>query len=243
MAKTNQDWYNGKTPFQHSSELCSRRSHQLISLSGIADGSGKIAKGKITFFCQNCEEEITTTVASYFASKTNTVSAGCRNCKKIHAKKREAEKNANRDKGLKPTRRKARVWTNHSPLKSREALLQHLHAEPNPHNLYVLELIRKEPCKVKQQLSPNNSEKFFRHHIIPCHAGGEERKYNEVLVTEKEHWEVHLLRLEVYQEAKDAVLFCFAWKELPVEFKKRLVQVNVAKHVLRHVLKKYPIED
>jgi hypothetical protein len=92
---------------------------------------------------------------------------------------------------------------------------------------------------VKQRLSPNNSEKFFRHHIIPCHAGGEERKYNEVLVTEKEHWE----RLEVYQEAKDAVLFCFAWKELPVEMKKRLVQVNVAKHVLRHVLKKYPIED
>jgi hypothetical protein len=94
----------------------------MISLSGIADGSGKIAKGKITFFCQNCEEEITTTVASYSAAKTNTVSVGCRNCKKIHAKKREAEKNANLDKGLKRTHRKARVWTNHSPLKSREAL-------------------------------------------------------------------------------------------------------------------------
>lgn len=120
-------------------------------------------------------------------------------------------------------------------MKSREAILKHLHNEPNPHNLYVLELLQRIP--------PKDQGKFYKHHIIPCHAGGEERKYNEVLVTKKEHWEVHLLRLEAYQEAKDAVLFCFVWQELPVEFQKRLVQVKVAKQVLRHVLKKYPIEN
>lgn len=76
---------------------------------------------------------------------------------------------------------------------------------------------------------------------MPCR--GEERKYNEVLVTETEHWEVHLLLLEAYHEAKDAVLFCFVWTELPIEFQKRLVQVKVARHVLRQVLKKYPIEN
>ena len=49
MAKTNQDWYNGKTAFDHYSEICLCRNHQLISLSGMIDGSGKVAKGKITF--------------------------------------------------------------------------------------------------------------------------------------------------------------------------------------------------
>jgi hypothetical protein len=188
MAKTNKDWYNGKTSFEHYAEICSHRNHQLISLSGMTDGSGKIAKGKITFFCKNCEEEITTTVASYNATKMNKVSFGCRNCKKIHAEKREAEKYPYKDvnRELKLTRRKARVWTNHSPLKSREAILQHLHAEVNPHNLYVLELIRQEKSRV-QQISTNNKEKFYKHHIIPCHAEGENRKYNEVLVTQKEH--------------------------------------------------------
>jgi hypothetical protein len=92
MAKTNQDWYNKKTPTEYYQEICLQQNHQLLSLSGVADGSGKIAKGKITFFCKNCEEEITTTVASYRASKDNTLSFGCRNCKKIHAEKREAEK-------------------------------------------------------------------------------------------------------------------------------------------------------
>lgn len=106
---------------------------------------------------------------------------------------------------MKFTRRKARVWTNHSPLKSREAIVQNFQAEPNSQNLFVLELMNRIP--------PQNQEKLYRHHIIPCHAGGEERKYNEVLVTKKEHWEVHLLRLEAYQEAKDAVLFCFVWTE------------------------------
>lgn len=231
MAKTNQDWYNGKTPFGHYSEICLSRNHQLISLSGMTDGSGKVAKGKITFFCKNCEEEITTTVASYNASKMMTVSFGCRNCKKIHAEKREAKKYPYKD--LKFTRRKPRVWTKHSPLKSREAILQHLQADPNPHNLYVLELMHRTP--------PNDQGKLYRHHIIPCHAGGEERKYNEVLVTQTEHWEVHLLRLEAYHEAKDVVLFCFVWTELPIELKTRLVQIKVAKNVLRQVLKKYPI--
>jgi hypothetical protein len=104
---------------------------------------------------------------------------------------------------VKFTRRKARVWTTHSPLKSREAIIQHLQAEPNPHNLFVLELLNRVP--------PKDKGKLYIHHIIPCHAGGEDRKYNEVLVTQIEHWEVHLLRLEAYQEAKDAVLFCFVW--------------------------------
>lgn len=242
MAKTNQDWYNGLTPFEFYSNICLRRNHELISLSGVDDGSGKIAKGKITFFCKNCEEEITTTVASYNASKMNTVSFGCKNCKKIHAEKREAEKYPFKDVKFLLVRRKPRVWTNHSPLKTREAILQHLHTEVNPHNSYVLELINKEKNRL-QKNSTNNQEKLYKHHIIPCHAGGENRKYNEVLVTKEEHWEVHLLRLEAYHEAKDAVLFCFVWTELPVKFKKRFVQVNSAKHVLRHVLKKYPIED
>ncbi len=39
------------------------------------------------------------------------------------------------------------------------------------------------------------------------------------------------------------MLYFFVWKELPVEFKKRLIQVDVTKHVLRHLLKRYPIED
>ena len=77
MAKTNQDWYNGKNPIDHYAEICSSRGHRFISLSGIEDGTGKIAKGKITFFCNNCKEEITTTVASYKVSKTNTSSSGC----------------------------------------------------------------------------------------------------------------------------------------------------------------------
>ena len=89
------------------------------------------------------------------------------------------------------------------------------------------------------RVPPQNQGKLYRHHIIPCHAGGEERKYNEVLVTKKEHWEVHLLRLEAYKDAKDAFLFCFVWKELPSDFQNRLLQMNIAKNVLRVILKVY----
>lgn len=154
MAKTNQDWYNQKTPTEYYNEICFQRNHHFISLSGVTDGSGKIAKGKITFFCKNCEEEITTTVASYRAAKNNTCSSGCRNCKKIHAEKREAEKYPYKD--VKFTRRKARVWTNHSPMKSREAIVQHLQAEPNPHNLFVLELMNRiPPERSRETLSPS----------------------------------------------------------------------------------------
>lgn len=90
------------------------------------------------------------------------VSFGCRNCKKIHAEKREVEKYPYKD--LKLTRKKPRVWTKHSPFKSREAILQHLQDDPNPHNLYVLELMQQTP--------PTDQGKLYRHHIIPCHAGG-----------------------------------------------------------------------
>lgn len=37
-------------------------------------------------------------------------------------------------------------------------------------------------------------------------------------------------------------MFHFNWQNLPIEFKKRLVKIPVAAHVLRHVIKKYPLE-
>jgi hypothetical protein len=74
MARTNQDWYNGRGAQGYYNDLCESNNHKLISLSGIEDGSGKVAKGKITFFCNNCTAEITTTVAVYRISKTG----GCR---------------------------------------------------------------------------------------------------------------------------------------------------------------------
>lgn len=204
MARTKQDWYKGRTPTEYYADFCSKRNHRLISLSGVANGSGIIAKGKMTFFCNTCEMEITTTVASYRAVKKNSPTAGCKNCKKILAKKREKAKYPN--KNITRTRLRRRIWTNHSPLKSREASLQHLRSVPNEHNLFVLKIMNREP--------PQGAGKLYKHHIIPCHDGGEERKSNEILVTLKEHWEVHLLRLEAYQQAGEASMFFFCWKKI-----------------------------
>lgn len=50
MARTNQDWYGGKGSMGHYAEMCASRDHRLIYLSGVDDGSGKVAKGTITFF-------------------------------------------------------------------------------------------------------------------------------------------------------------------------------------------------
>lgn len=71
MARTNQDWYNGLGPWGYYADLCEKSNHVLISLSGLEDGSGKVAKGDMTFFCKNCNTEITTTVAVYRLSKKN----------------------------------------------------------------------------------------------------------------------------------------------------------------------------
>jgi hypothetical protein len=178
MARTNQDWYNGLGPFGYYSLKCESRNHKLISLSGLLDGSGKVAKGKMTFFCKTCCEEITTSVASYNAVKPGSPTKGCKNCKKIEGKKREAAKLV-----INPPRRTRmyrRKWTNTITFASRNDLIQFLLSDPNPHNLRILEFIDRDP--------PQNQGKLYRHHIIPCHAGGEEKKYNEVQVTELEHW-------------------------------------------------------
>jgi hypothetical protein len=60
MARTYQDWYKGKGPMGHYGDICANRNHRLISLSGVEDGSGRVAKGSITFFCNTCQSEITT---------------------------------------------------------------------------------------------------------------------------------------------------------------------------------------
>lgn len=185
MAKTNQDWYFGKGLFNFYSDICKSRNHTLKSLSGLDDKSGRIGAGTITFVCYNCNLEITTTVNAYRAVKsTSTTNSGCRNCKSIAAKEREALKRANNPPRM--TRQRRRFWTKTSPLKTREAIVEHLRSETNPHNSRVLELMQRDP--------PTDQGKLYKHHIIPCFAGGEERKYNEILVTELEHWEVHLLR-------------------------------------------------
>lgn len=102
MARTKQDWYQGLRekkskallkkaldfPMGYYSMICEQRNHKLISLSGHEDGSGKIVKGQITFYCNTCETEITTTVNAYRATKIT----GCRSCKQIQVKSREAEK-------------------------------------------------------------------------------------------------------------------------------------------------------
>lgn len=138
MARTNQDWYNSLGPLFYYSDLCDSNNHELISLSGVEDGSRKVAKGNITFFCNKCNTEITTTVAVYRISKKG----GCRECKKIEARRREAEKRAKN-----PTNRGKkwrRTWTNHSPIKTLELLKEHLHSEKNVYNLRMLELQQRE---------------------------------------------------------------------------------------------------
>lgn len=55
-------------------------------------------------------------------------------------------------------------------------------------------------------------------------------------MTLKEHWEVHLLRLEAYQQAGDAYMFFFCWKKLPKEFKDRLVNIPIAYSILEPVI-------
>lgn len=178
MAKTKQDWYNGKGPMGHYAEMCEDRGHKLISLSGVEDGSGKVAKGSITFFCNNCQSEVTTTVASYVSpSSSKSTSKGCKFCKIILAKAREAAKNATRPTSKNRSRR--RVWSKHSPFKTREAIIQHLRSEENPHNLRMLELMSRGSPPLQPGSDPKNIHTLVEtHHIIPCHDGGEERVYN-----------------------------------------------------------------
>jgi len=234
MAKTNQDWYNGLGPFGHYSLKCESRNHKLISLSGLSDGSGKIAKGNITFFCNTCSKEITTTVASYNAVKPTAPTKGCKNCKKIEGRKREAEKLAKNPP--RRTRMHRRQWRNTKTFVSQHALRQYLLSDQNPHNLRILEFMDRDP--------PQNQGQLYKHHVIPCHAGGEERKYNEVLVTKVEHWEIHLLRVETYKEVGDARIFNFCWDELPRDFQDRLRNVanqsSQVKNALRSHLRKTP---
>jgi hypothetical protein len=229
MARTNQDWYNNLGPFGYYSLKCQERNHKLISLAGLEDGSGKVAKGHMTFFCNTCNEEITTSVASYNASKPTSKSRGCSNCKKIQGREREAAKLVKN-----PPRRKRmyrRKWTNTQSFASRGHLINFLLSDPNPHNLRAVEFMERDP--------PRNQGKLYRHHIIPCHAGGEERKYNEVLVTELEHWEIHLLRVEIYKEVGDALIFSFYWDYLPKDFQDRLRVVASESSRVKNVLRKH----
>lgn len=128
-----------------------------------------------------------------------------------------------------------RIWTKHSPFKTREAIRQHLLLEINPHNTRVLELMdRKEPPKHSEGLKLEAYNTTFQiHHIIPCSAGGEERVYNEVRLTLYEHWEVHLLRFEAYGQFADVYIFNFCWNKLPPEFKARLHANPRACHFLQ----------
>jgi|JI81BgreenRNA_FD_contig_101_144993_length_1236_multi_3_in_0_out_0_2 hypothetical protein len=243
MAKTNQVWYNGKGAMSHYGDFCSSRNHQLISLSGLEDGSGKIAKGSISFFCNTCQSQVTTSVASYCASKVTSQSKGCKVCKTNLAILREKEKiAAMKEAPSVKNRRRRRKWKKSTPYKSREAIRQHLLSETNPHNTFVLELMDiKEsiPCNPPERSKTTDSNFDFDdltsnllgeavkrevddchvitqiHHIIPCHDGGEERVYNEIRVTLYEHWKIHLLRFEAYGQYGDAYIFNFCWSQLP----------------------------
>jgi hypothetical protein len=63
--------------------------------------------------------------------------------------------------------------------------------------------------ELQQRELPVNQGRLETHHIIPCSAGGLNRRFNEIRVTEYEHWELHSLRLEAYNEIADAFVFHF----------------------------------
>lgn len=103
--------------------------------------------------------------------------------------------------------------------------MDHLLSVNNAYNLRVLELMQRNPIE-KNVLDQT-------HHIIPYSAGGLRRKLNEIRVTEYEHLELHLLRLEVYNESADAYVFNFCWAQLPNNFKYRLRINTTAQKVLK----------
>lgn len=239
MPRTKQDWYNGKGPMLYWTEACEKRGHRLISLSGIEDGSGKIAKGKITFYCNNCDTTITTSVAAYQIGGTKTTK-GCRICKAARQKQAEAEKKANKPTPTRQFRRRA--WAKDSPFKNREDIIKHLMSEDNPHNRRVLELIKRDPKILSTTSGEESAEvegwhtSLEIHHIIPYHDGGVDRVYNTLKVTRYEHWEIHLLRFETYGQFGDAYVFNFCWNQLPEEFKNRLRVNKLARTYLASVM-------
>lgn len=152
--------------------------------------------------------------------------------------KREADKIASMKAAPSKKEMRRRIWTKHSPFKTREAIRQHLLLEINPHNTCVLELMdRKEPPKHSEGLKLEAYHTTIKiHHIIPCSAGGKERFYNEVRLTLYEHWEVHLLRFEAYGQFADVYIFNSCWNKLPPEFKARLHANPHACHFLQKVM-------
>lgn len=84
----------------------------------------------------------------------------------------------------------------HSFIRNFEDLMQFLKANPNPHNHYVLDLIKLGPRSFPKGQSS-------RHHIIPIHDGGSPKKWNILRVSKEEHDKIHRLRYEVYQQDGD----------------------------------------
>jgi hypothetical protein len=132
---------------------------------------------------------------------------GCRTCFNILIKDKTVYEKTpfapNDDLSGRPFRRqgKNRLIENHANgphkhIKNREDLVNYLELNPNKHNDYVFNLMRREPPLF-------NKGEFSRHHIIPIHNGGSPEKWNILVVSKKEHEIIHTLRYEVYQQTGD----------------------------------------
>ncbi len=80
----------------------------------------------------------------------------------------------------------------------------------NEYRLQYLEII--EYAK-QQNRKKRTSEYYEDHHIIPASLGGSDKKYNMVLLTAEEHWEVHTL-LPFFTEGEDRESMIFAWNRM-----------------------------
>lgn len=184
-----------KKTFEEIQILANAKSHKLISVSN----SNTPAAGKLTFYCNKCDQVSTVSARSYIANHEG----GCPSCKSINASKRQkgvpkkmtpeqVEKKAREKEYIKANKEKLRKKFEH--IKNREDLIQYLKHENNAYTQFILDRLSKPaPEKDKSQ----------NHHIIPLHAGGPDKTWNLIRLTYEDHLTAHKLRYEVYKEPGD----------------------------------------
>lgn len=183
-----------KQTIQYYSELAKSRNHTLISVSNPDTPS----QGGVTIHCNCCNTDFKTSARSYKSSIN-----GCPVCKALISSKtwkgkariltpEESEKRTTYKKWVNETRKKRQEAYNH--IQSREDLIKHLRLNNNIYNQFILDKLENPP-------PPGKMTEI--HHIIPKHAGGPLKKWNEVVLTLEDHQKAHELRWAVYQEVSD----------------------------------------
>lgn len=203
MAKRGEKQF--KTTIQEAQIIALSRNHELMHYTPGRDLNTIPKHCYCDFKCHNCGNIWRTKLGVYL--NRSGPAKGCRNCynklvvdRTIYANSPCAKKNPLSNQPFRRQGKESLIKNHlngpHSFLQNFEDLMQFLKANPNPHNDYVLDLIKLGPRSfLKGQSS--------RHHIIPIHDGGSPEKWNILRVSKEEHDKIHRLRYEVYQQDGD----------------------------------------